>query len=80
MNCVFMLRWRTLSAVIFFASATGTTSSDVVMNLRGLSTILKIASMPSSITFSHVSSTTLCSTRFFWSIVFSPACTISNRY
>ena len=53
-NCVFWLKWRTLSAVIFFASATGTTSSDVVINRLGLSTILKIAVSPSSTTVSHV--------------------------
>ena len=78
--CVFWLKCRTLSDVIFFARATGTTSSEVVIKRRGLSTILKMASIPSSTTVSQRSSTTLCNIRFFCSRVLSPACIISNRY
>ena len=60
-NCVFWLRCRTLSAEIFFASETGTTSCSVVMKRRGFSITLLMASSESSITEIHSSSTTLTS-------------------
>ena len=78
-NCVFWLRWRTLSALIFLASETGTTSSSVAMKRRGFSIMVLMASSESSIMLIHSSSTTLTSSSRCCSIVVPEACAISNR-